>query len=271
MTEVFLYYQCPMKYDIKTILTRHLELEAFYTGDFSIRQGRSNVSVPTAPSAESEIMSHSAEPDKSTLTSDIASMPSPSLGTLDEIAAVVRQCRLCRLSANRTHAVPGQGNAGAELVFVGEGPGEDEDAQGLAFVGRAGKKLTDIITAMGLTREEVFICNVVKCRPPGNRDPRPDEALACLPYLKRQLELIGPKVIVALGAHAAQRLLETGQAIGELRGRFFEYHYSNDHPPAKLMPTYHPSYLIRNYTVETRRRVWDDMQKVMGELENKPC
>ncbi len=260
-----------MKDDLKTILTRHLELEAFYAGDFSIRGAPCTRSARTVPSAESDAMCPTARPQKSTPTSDIATLQAPPLDTLDAIAAVVRQCRLCRLSENRTHAVPGQGNPNAQLVFVGEGPGEDEDAQGLAFVGRAGKKLTDIITAMGLRREDVFICNVVKCRPPGNRDPRPDEALACLPYLKRQLELIEPKVIVALGAHAAQRLLETDQAIGRLRGRFFEYPYSNDHPPAKLMPTYHPSYLIRNYTVETRQRVWDDMQKVMEALKIKPA
>ena len=127
-----------------------------------------------------------------------------------------------------------------------------------------------MITAMGLTREEVYIGNIVKCRPPENRDPRPDEICSCRPYLKRQLELIAPDVIVALGAHAARTLLETDEPIGQVRGQFFEYRFSETLPPAKLMPTYHPAFLLRSYTVDNRRRVWEDMQKVMKELGLTP-
>ena len=119
---------------------------------------------------------------------------------------------------------------------------------------------------MGLTRDEVFIGNIVKCRPPENRDPRPEEIISCWPYLKRQLELIAPQVIVALGAHAARTLLKTERPIGQLRGQFHQYEFSELLPPAKLMPTYHPAYLLRNYSTDNRRRVWEDMQKVMQEL-----
>ncbi len=256
-----------MRTDLKHMLARHLELDSFFAGDFSIRGKRSDLIASTMPlSADSETMNDTAKQQDRIFSNGADAQPRAHVETLEDIAAAVRQCRLCGLAENRTHAVPGQGHPKARLVFVGEGPGEDEDAQGLAFVGRAGKKLTEIIGAMGLTREDVFICNVVKCRPPGNRDPRPDEIIQCMPYLKRQLELIGPQVIVALGAHAARTLLQTDEAIGKLRGRFFEYRFSQDVPPAKLMPTYHPSYLLRNYTLETRRRVWEDMQKVMQEL-----
>jgi DNA polymerase len=259
-----------MSPDIKHILVKHLELESFFAGDFSIR-GCPRPSASMVPSTESEKMSPTVSRQPTLIATETTVPSLSSFQTLEDIAAAVRQCRLCGLAQTRTHAVPGQGNPKARLVFVGEGPGEDEDKQGLAFVGKAGKKLTEIIAAMGLNRQEVFICNVVKCRPPGNRDPKPDEIAQCMPYLKRQLELIAPTVIVALGAHAARTLLETDAAIGKLRGRFFEYRFSLSHPPAKLMPTYHPSYLIRNYTLETRRRVWEDMKKVMQELGIGPA
>lgn len=245
-----------MSQGTKSILTRHLELDAFYTGDFSVR-GPHPIAETPVPISDKETMKPTAAATET-------------YATLDEIAAVVRQCQKCRLGATRTHAVPGQGHPKAKLVFIGEGPGADEDAQGLAFVGRAGKLLTDMITAMGLTRDEVFIGNIVKCRPPENRDPKPDEIQACSPYLKRQLELLAPQVIVALGAHAARTLLATDEPIGKLRGQFFEYRFSPTCPPAKLMPTYHPAYLLRSYTLENRRRVWDDMQKVMKELGLTP-
>lgn len=186
--------------------------------------------------------------------------------SLNLIADQVCVCRKCDIGSTRTNAVPGQGNPKARLVFVGEAPGADEDQQGLPFVGRAGKLLNDIITAMGLTREEVFITNIVKCRPPGNRDPRPEEISNCWPYLKHQLELIQPEIIVALGAHAARTLLNTQEAIGKLRGHFQAYTYSDEAAPAKLMPTYHPAYLLRNYSYDNRKRVWEDMCKVLKEL-----
>jgi DNA polymerase len=149
---------------------------------------------------------------------------------------------------------------------VGEAPGADEDQQGLPFVGRAGQLLEKMINAMGLQRQDVFICNTLKCRPPENRDPKPDEIYNCMPYLKKQLEAIRPEIIVALGAHAAKTLLDTDRPIGQLRGQFHEYVFSDEIPPAKLMPTYHPAYLLRNYTPDNRKRVWDDLQKVMAEL-----
>ena len=179
----------------------------------------------------------------------------PSLPSLAEFAA---GCPRCKLSASRTHLVFGQGNPKADLMFVGEAPGADEDAQGLAFVGRAGQLLTKIIEAIGLTREDVFIANVLKCRPPENRNPEPDEVAACLPYLREQIRLIAPRVIVTLGTFATQAILETELSIGRLRGRF--------HPlgPVRVMPTYHPAFLLRS--PERKKDVWEDMKKVREAL-----
>lgn len=185
---------------------------------------------------------------------------------LEEIAAEAQSCRSCGLGSLRKNAVPGEGSPKARIVFVGEAPGADEDAQGRPFVGRAGKLLDDIIKGCGLKRSDVFICNILKCRPPDNRDPRPDEIIKCLPYLQRQLELINPEIVVALGAHAARTLLNTNQSIGQLRGRFHDYYTGFGRPLIKLMPTYHPAYLLRNYSGENRRRVWEDMKKVLAEL-----
>ncbi len=187
------------------------------------------------------------------------------LRILDETQ--VKGCRKCRLHEGRTQTVFGQGNAAARLVFVGEGPGFEEDKQGLAFVGPAGQLLTKMIAAMGLSREEVYICNVVKCRPPENRTPQADEILACNPYLQEQLSLIQPEVIVALGAPAAKTLLNTADSIGKLRGRFHEYSFSGqpgDGPTIPVMPTYHPAYLLRS--PEEKGKVWADLQLVMTRL-----
>ncbi len=185
---------------------------------------------------------------------------------LEAIAAKVRECRKCDLGSQRTNAVPGEGHPKARIMFVGEAPGADEDAQGRPFVGRAGQLLEKIIVACGLKREDVFIGNILKCRPPGNRDPRPEEIVSCLPYLQSQIESIEPEIIVALGAHAARTLLNTNKPIGQLRGHFQEYIAGIGRPPVKLMATYHPAYLLRNYTPETRGRVWDDMKKILAEL-----
>ncbi len=171
---------------------------------------------------------------------------------------VVKCIRCDLLARTRKTVVFGAGNAKAQLVFVGEAPGHDEDVQGLPFVGKAGQLLTKIIEAMGLTRNDVFICNVLKCRPPGNRNPLPEEIMNCEPYLIKQLEIIKPKVICALGNFAAQVLLRTDKSISELRGRFFDYH------GMKVLPTFHPAYLLRN-PVE-KRKVWEDMKLVMKEL-----
>ncbi len=185
---------------------------------------------------------------------------------LEKIAEQIQACRLCPLGSLRSNAVPGEGNPQARIMFVGEAPGADEDAQGRPFVGRAGQLLNRVIEACGLKRGDVFIGNILKCRPPENRDPRPDEIIKCLPYLQRQIEIINPEVIVALGAHAARTLLNTNKPIGQLRGRFHEYYAGLGRGPIKLMPTYHTAYLLRNYTPENRRRLWEDMKAVLAEL-----
>lgn len=187
------------------------------------------------------------------------------LRVLDETQ--VKGCRKCRLCEGRTQTVFGQGNAAARLVFVGEGPGFEEDKQGLAFVGAAGQLLTKMIVAMGTSRDEVYICNVVKCRPPENRTPQADEILACSPYLHEQLATIRPEIIVALGAPAAKTLLNTADSIGKLRGRFHEYRGEGllgEGLSIRVMPTYHPAYLLR--TPEDKVKVWADLQMVMAEL-----
>ncbi len=181
--------------------------------------------------------------------------------TMEDIRTAVENCRACPLYKTRTNVVFGTGNEKARLVFVGEAPGVDEDKQGQPFVGRAGQKLTQIIEAIGLSRAEVYIANVLKCRPPGNRNPLPEEIKACEPYLIAQLRLIKPRVICALGTFAAQTLLRTSQSISRLRGRFHTYQ------GIKLMPTYHPAYLLRN--PRFKRNVWEDVQKVRAEYDRE--
>lgn len=179
----------------------------------------------------------------------------------------VGQCTRCGLAKTRTKTVPGQGNPAARLVFVGEAPGRDEDQQGLAFVGRAGQLLTKMIEAMGLTRDEVYICNILKCRPPENRDPAPDEISNCWPYLDEQLRIIQPEVIVALGKPASQTLLRTKEGIGRLRGVWQEYYTSGSSAvgePTPLMPTFHPAYLLRSPT--EKGKAWSDLKQVMTRL-----
>jgi len=182
--------------------------------------------------------------------------------TLERIREDLGDCTRCRLHKQRNKIVFGAGNARAELVFVGEGPGRDEDMQGLPFVGRAGKLLTQMIEAMGLTREQVYICNVVKCRPPENRKPEEDEVATCSPYLFRQLDVIAPKAIVCLGGTAAQALLKTKDSISRFRGTWFDYRGT------KLLATYHPAYLLRNPAA--KGEVWKDLQKVMAHLGLQP-
>jgi uracil-DNA glycosylase family 4 len=182
--------------------------------------------------------------------------------TLELTRENLGECTRCRLHKQRNKIVFGAGNPRAELVFVGEGPGHDEDLQGLPFVGRAGKLLTQMIEAMGLQREDVYICNVVKCRPPENRKPEEDEVATCSPYLYRQLDAIAPKAIVCLGAVAAQTLLKTADPISRFRGTWFDFRGT------KLLPTYHPAYLLRNPAA--KGEVWKDLQKVMALLGLKP-
>jgi len=179
----------------------------------------------------------------------------------------VRGCRKCRLCEGRNNTVFGVGSASARLVFVGEGPGFEEDRQGIPFVGPAGQLLTRMIAAMGLGREEVYICNIVKCRPPNNRDPQADEVLACSPYLHEQLRVISPEVIVALGAPAAKTLLETQVGISRLRGRFHDFVLKSpagDAQTIPLMPTFHPAYLLRS--PQEKGKAWEDLQQVMALL-----
>jgi DNA polymerase len=176
----------------------------------------------------------------------------------------VRGCTKCRLCETRTQTVFGEGDSDAKIFFIGEGPGENEDLTGRPFVGRAGEMLNRWIAAMGLRREQVYIANIVKCRPPGNRVPAPDEVATCTPYLQRQLEIIRPKVIVTLGLPSAKYMLQSNSTMGRLRGQWHEWR------GIKLMPTFHPAYVLRSYTQQVRAAVWDDLKKVMAELGLPP-
>jgi DNA polymerase len=183
--------------------------------------------------------------------------------TKDELLNEVRQemgdCQRCPLGKTRKNLVFGQGNPEARIVFVGEAPGADEDEQGFPFVGRAGQLLTDIIVkGMKIQRKDVYICNILKCRPPGNRNPQPEEIGQCEPFLKKQLRIISPEIICALGTFAAKTLLKTDIPISVLRGRFHIYE------GIKLMPTYHPAYLLRNSSA--KKQVWEDVQMIMKEV-----
>ena len=193
---------------------------------------------------------------------EAASRPASLLpGSLRDLAALeefLAGCPRCKLSRSRTNIVFGQGNPRADLMFVGEAPGRDEDEQGLAFVGRAGQLLTKIIEAMGRKREDVYIANCLKCRPPENRNPERDEVESCRPFLEEQIRLISPKVIVTLGTFAAQVVLGSDEPIGRLRGRWQAAH------GARVMPTFHPAFLLRS--PERKKDVWEDMKKVRDYL-----
>ena len=225
--------------DINKVAHQHAEMDDFFTGGFTVKKQKQTDTAHPAVDVTAE---------------------------LEKIADEIRKCRKCDLGSSRTNAAPGEGNPNAKIFFVGEGPGAEEDAQGIPFVGRAGKIQDKIIEACGLKRTDVFIGNILKCRPPGNRDPKPEEIISCLPYLQRQIELINPDIIVALGAHAARTLLNTNKPIGQLRGQFHEYYTGIGTAPIKLMATYHPAYLLRNYSPDNRKKVWEDMKKVLAEL-----
>jgi len=229
----------------------------------------SSVSIPeesSLPKAKAKV----AVPVVAAPVPRIATVIAPSGPSLFEVVEKVQddsllkiredlgECTRCKLHKGRNKLVFGDGSPKAQLVFVGEGPGADEDAQGLPFVGRAGKLLTQMIEAMGLQRKDAYICNVVKCRPPENRTPEPDEVKTCSPYLLRQIDVINPKVIVCLGAVAAKTLLETTRGISQYRGEWQEWR------GRKLLATYHPAYLLRN--PPAKADVWKDLQKVMAEL-----
>ena len=229
--------------DLNKAIRQHLELDGFFTGFVVIHPGKLFTGTPDGPMSEEEGVDQS----------------------LEAIIEQIHDCRRCDLSSGRNQAVPGEGHPQARIMFVGEAPGTDEDAQGRPFVGVAGQFLDKIITACGLLRQDVFIANVLKCHPPYDRDPRPEEIVACMPFLIKQIEQIRPLIIVALGAHAARTLLNINAPIGQLRGHFHEYPLT-DGTIVKVMPTFHPAYLLRNPTSENRRKVWEDMKTVLTEL-----
>ncbi|HZV81085.1 MAG TPA: uracil-DNA glycosylase [Geobacteraceae bacterium] len=216
---------------------------------------------PVAPSATVAVSVGQAAPAGAPTSQDrVAPVPS-GRETLADIRADLGDCQRCTLSRGRNNIVFGVGDPAARLMFVGEAPGRDEDLKGEPFVGEAGQLLTKIIQAMGLQREDVYICNVLKCRPPENRNPHHDEIEACGPFMLRQVRAIAPRAIIALGTFAAQILLESKDPISRLRGRFHDYH------GIPLMPTFHPAFLLRS--PEKKREVWADVQQVMKLLANK--
>jgi DNA polymerase len=192
-------------------------------------------------------------------TTTPSSKPATGGETLQDLAASAAGCTLCRLCEQRRNVVFGEGDPNAGVMFVGEGPGAEEDRTGRPFVGQAGKLLDRMIFALGFERQEVYIANVVKCRPPGNRDPKEDEVAACAAYLDRQIDLIKPKVIIALGKPASRRLTGTTKPMGALRGRWSSYR------GIPLMPTFHSAYLLRN--PKAKREVWEDLKLVMARLK----
>jgi len=209
--------------------------------------------------ARPDAMAPEGEPDGATPPSAVLTLRLSQ--TLEEVRSDIGDCTRCKLhQLGRRQIVFGVGNPAAQLMFVGEAPGADEDLQGVPFVGRAGQLLTRIIEAIGLKREEVYIANVIKCRPPQNRNPEPDEVATCEPFLFRQVDIIKPRMIVALGTFAARTLLGTTDPISRLRGRVYEYR------GAKLVPTFHPAYLLRNPA--SKRDVWEDMKLVRRLLGN---
>lgn len=219
---------------------------------------RAEIVVPPAKVVVDEVKDLSAP--RENLFADAS--PVAQVTSLEALRQAIGDCQLCKLCAGRTHLVFGVGNPRARLMFVGEGPGRDEDLQGEPFVGRAGQLLTDIITkGMAMQRSDVYIANVVKCRPPENRNPEPDEVSACEPFLKKQIDLIQPEIIIALGKFAVQSLLQTKETISRLRGNWRSYH------GIKLMPTFHPAYLLRNPA--DKKLVWEDIKKVLKEMHGE--
>lgn len=217
--------------------------------------------VTTPPAAAPRTtVGHAPAPEPAS-AAPVADRVSAARRGLEAIAREVTACTACGLHESRTRTVPGQGHPQPEIVFVGEGPGADEDREGLAFVGRAGQLLTKMIEAMGLDREQVFICNVVKCRPPGNRTPELTEMAACLPYLNRQISILKPRVIIALGATALKGLIEIpeGTGITKLRGTWQAF------GGIDLMPTFHPAYLLRNPAM--KKYVWEDLKTVLRHID----
>src|SRR5258705_8696685 len=204
------------------------------------------------------VQSHPSSPGTGRRAAPRAGNGEASMVMLEDIRAEIGDCQRCKLAPKRTNIVFGSGNPNAELVFVGEAPGFDEDQQGLPFVGRAGQLLTKIIESIDIKREDVYICNVLKCRPPDNRNPEPDEVAACNPFLRKQLAAIRPKIVCCLGTFAAQTVMQTAQPISKLRGKF------HDMDGMRVIATFQPAYLLRS--PEKKREVWEDMKQIRAEL-----
>jgi DNA polymerase len=234
--------------DIKTILN-------FFQ---SLGIERLPIQIPT--SNKLRVAGKDKTPEPRTLNSELNSSHDKQ-AALEQLREEIGECQRCKLSKERKHIVFGEGSPDASLMFIGEAPGKEEDIQARPFVGDAGKLLTKMIEKMGLAREDVYIGNIVKCRPPLNRDPEEDEMKTCSPFIDRQIEIISPKVIISLGRISAQTLIATKIPISKLRGRFYEY------KGIPLMPTFHPAYLLRN--PKDKWLVWEDMQKVLELLKEK--
>ncbi len=243
---------------LSTAALRNVPVQTADQSSQSIPGGAQRKQVIDPPSSSS--VGREEVPAMSASHSDLFSAAKfDKIKSLEELRAEIGDCRRCKLCQGRTNIVFGVGDPHAELMFVGEGPGRDEDLKGEPFVGRAGQLLTEIITkGMKMRREEVYIANVVKCRPPENRNPEPDEIAACQPFLVKQVELVNPRIIVALGTFAAQTLLQSKTPISRLRGVWHSYQ------GVKLMPTLHPAYLLRN--PNDKRLVWQDIQAVLREM-----
>ncbi|MEM9914241.1 MAG: uracil-DNA glycosylase [Planctomycetota bacterium] len=247
------------------VLRQHVDTDRLLGVD-AVPMGMVTNSALPQQGASPEAQRPAARPEQAPIYA-----PGPSIDVGDKLTVLqtldeqeVRGCVRCELHAGRTQTVFGEGDANASLMIVGEGPGADEDRTGRPFVGRAGELLTKQIGAMGLSREQVYIANVVKCRPPNNRTPTPAEAATCGDYLRRQIEIIRPRVILTVGGPAAKLLLGTDTGITRLRGTWHTYRAVD--PGIPVMPTFHPAYLLRSYTKENRAKVWADLQQVMQRL-----
>ena len=243
--------------DIKKVVRQHAEMAEFFSGGLTVKKP-DDVKTEDRRQNKLQVTRHRKKRDQ-----PHQQRQSKSLRKSPKRFANAKNADSAQQEPTRSRA---KAIRQPELCLSAKAPGADEDAQGRPFVGRAGQLLDKIITACGLKREDVWIGNILKCRPPDNRDPRPEEIIACLPYLQRQIELINPEIIVALGAHAAKTLLNTPKPIGQLRGMFHEYVPGIGKKPIKLMPTFHPAYLLRNYSDDNRRKVWEDMKKVLAEF-----
>ena len=238
--------------------TKHTAVDMDMYLNYLKNSGVDYIVQPDSPEHKTQTETEAEAPLSKDAELIIECRPETNSTPLNQLLAEIGDCGLCKLGETRTNIVYGAGNPDAKLVFVGEAPGRDEDQQGTPFIGRAGKLLTKIIEAIDLKREDVYICNIIKCRPPENRNPLPEEIEACEPFLIKQLETIKPTVICALGKFAAQTLLKTETPISTLRGTFSDYH------GIPLMPTYHPAYLLRNPGM--KKAVWEDIKLIRSRL-----